>query len=164
MLPKLLLPEAFFLPALLQKGVLVMDHRMLAILIVLTIELLFIWLLWPFFFSKHLVVDSSALQRAALQYLGMPILAGVAILLLVSFLNTLVTAVLAEQLLEDIFRFALVTALLCVGANGSLHALFVWPQGGSVRQMKLFHFLTLLPSLLFLVVGGILMVRFFQFS
>ena len=116
------------------------------------------------FFSKHLVVDSSALQRAALQYLGMPILAGVAILLLVSFLNTLVTAVPAEQLLEDIFRFALVTALLCVGANGSLHALFVWPQGVSVRQMKLFHFLTLLPSFLFLVVGGILMVRFFQFS
>jgi hypothetical protein len=141
-----------------------MDHRMFAVFIVLTIELLAIWRLWPGFLSMHLVVETSALQQTALQYLGMPILAGVVILMLASFLNTLVTGQQATQFLDDLFRFAMVTTLLCIGTNGGLHALFVWPHGKPGEKINPFHFLALLPSLLFLVLGAILLVRFFQFS
>lgn len=131
----------------------------------LALDLAAIWLLWPKLLAKHLKVDASPLQQAALQFLGTPILMGVAILLLTSFLQNLVTGGPAARFPVHLFRFAMITVFLSAGANSMLHALFVWPQRPQSQdgQKVRYHFLVILPSLILLVLGVILLMRFFEF-
>ena len=68
---------------------------------------------------------ASPPQQAALQFLGTPILMGVAILLLTSFLQNLVTGGPAARFPVHLFRFAMITVFLSAGANSMQHALFL---------------------------------------
>jgi hypothetical protein len=113
---------------------------------------------------KHLKVDASPPQQAALQFLGTPILMGVAILLLTSFLQNLVTGGPAARFPVHLFRFAMITVFLSAGANSMLNAFF-WPQRSQSQdgQKVRYHFLAILPSLILLVLGVILLMRFFAF-
>lgn len=142
-----------------------MDNRIYAIFIVLSANFLAIWLLWPRVYIKHLKQELPPLQKITLQYFGMPILAGVAILLLLGLVENLVTNNQAAHFLDHLFRFALVNVVLSIGTNSFLHAIFIWPkQNETTSERKIIQSLAALPALLTIALGILLLVRFFQFS
>jgi hypothetical protein len=141
-----------------------MDNRIFAIFIVLSIDLLATWLLWSKVFEKNFKVEIAAFEKTTLRFFGMPILAGIALLLLFSFLDTILTGPQAARFLNYLFRFTLVSVVLSIGVNGLLHALFVWPQRNETTKIrKLGYFLTAIPALAFLALGILLLIKFFQF-
>ena len=142
-----------------------MDNRLSAVFIVLAIDLLAIWLLWSKVFENNLKVEITPLEKTTLQFFGMPILAGIAILLLLGLMNTIVSSHQTAQFFRHLFRFTLVTIVLSIGANGLLHAIFVWPQRNeNPKGLTFVYFLVAMPAFGFLALGIFLLVKFFQFS
>ena len=142
-----------------------MDNRIYAVLIVLAIDLLAICFLWPKLSSKFLRKEPSPLEIKLTKFLEMPILASATLILVLGLLENLITGHSAARFLDHLFRFALITMTCFMGLDGLLHALIEWPQRNkNSKGMTFGHFLIAMSAFVFLALGILLLVKFFQFS
>jgi len=141
-----------------------MDNRIYAVFIVLALDLLAIWLLWPKFSTTYLKIDRSPLQQRLMKYFGMPVLAHIAFLFVLSLLENLLNGNQAARFQDHLVRFTLVNMTMFIGFNGLLHAIMIWPRQKELSSpRKTIYYLSTLPSIVMFTLSILLLMRFFQF-
>jgi hypothetical protein len=141
-----------------------MDNRIYAVLIVLTIDLLAAWLLWPKLSGYFLTKEPSPLELKLVRFLVMPSLANVTFLLVFGLLENVITGNQAAVFLDHLYRFALVTMTCFMGLDGLLRATIVWPKRNeNAKTITVFYFLIAIAAFTFLALGILLLIKFFQF-
>ncbi len=76
----------------------------------------------PRFLTERSDRETTAVERLAMRYLGIPVVWGFVLALLASTVNQGHSA-----FLTFVFRLSLAVSVLCLGANGLIHGLLVWP-------------------------------------
>jgi hypothetical protein len=127
----------------------IMDIKVAGSLLVLGCLSLAIIANRPRFLTERSNRETTAVERLAMRYLGIPVIWGFVLALLASTVNQGHSA-----FLTFVFRLSLAISVFCLGANGLIHGLLVWPLLSESDQPSLATRLAgWLPATIILILG-----------
>ncbi len=135
-----------------------MDIKLTGSLLVLSCLSLAVMANRPRFLTERPDREITAVQRRAMRYLGIPVVWGFVLALLASAMNQAFEAG-HSAFLVFVFRLSLAVSVFCLGANGLIHGLIVWPLLREPDQPSLAARLAgSLPATIILILGGVALV------